>query len=181
MRKRGTTRGLRTWMRTRLPAKVLLSLVFLLLASCAPPGKPLIGPVAPPPPGMARLVVYRPLEYYGTQTMPRLYLNAAPAGVTQNGGVLVRDVLPGTYLVSVAPSEPYPGQFKTIAVRPGDMFFVNIQPLPSPCTRIILGSTRCSGDTFIVTVVDPQVGLPQVQGLRLLAAEGARLHRSAPS
>jgi hypothetical protein len=130
---------------------------------------------------MARLVVYRPLEFYGTQTMPLLYLNGAPAGVTQNGGVLVRDMLPGTYLISVAPSEPFPGQFKTIAVRAGDMFFVNIQPLPSPCTRVILGSTRCSGDTFIVTVVDPQIGLHEVQGLRLLAAGGARLRRSAPS
>jgi hypothetical protein len=158
-----------------------LSLVILLLACCAPLGEPLIGPVAPPPPGMARLVVYRPLEYYGTQTMPLLYLNGASAGVTQNGGVLVRDVPPGTYLISVAPSESYPGQFKTIAVRSGDTFFVNIQPLPSPCTSIILGFSRCSGDTFIVTVVDPQIGFPQVQGLRLLAAGGARLRPSARS
>lgn len=165
---------------TRPPAKVLLSLVFLLLASCAPLGEPLTGPVAPPPPGMARLVVYRPLEFYGTQAMPLLYLNDAPAGVTQNGGVLIRDVRPGTYVISVAPSEVYPGQFKTVAVRPGDMFFVNIQPLPSPCTRIILGSSRCSGDTFIVTLVDPQNGLPQVQGLRLLAASAPGPRRSTP-
>jgi hypothetical protein len=167
-------------MRTRSPASVLSSLVFLMLASCAPVGEPLIGPVAPPPAGMARLVVYRPLEFYGTQTMPLLYLNGASAGVTQNGGVLLRDVPPGTYLISVAPSEAYPGQFKSIAVRPGDTFFVNIQPLPSPCTSIILGFSRCSGDTFIVTVVDPQIGLPQVQGLRILAA-GPGLRQSAPS
>src|SRR5215469_11944789 len=151
MRKRRMC-GLRNGMRFRSPARVLLSLVFLLLASCVPPGEPLIGPVAPPPPGMARLVVYRPLEIYTTQAMPLLYLNGAPAGVTQNGGVLIRDVLPGTYLISVAPSETYPDQFKTIAVRPGDMFFANIQPLPSPCTRVILSSSRCSGDTFIVTL-----------------------------
>lgn len=157
-------------MRTQSSAKVLLSLVFLLLASCAPLGEPLVGPVARPPPGMARLVVYRPLEFYSTQAMPFLYLNGAPAGVTQNGGVLIRDVLPGAYLISVAPSEPFPDQFKTIVVRSGDTFFANIQPLPSPCTRVILGSTRCSGDTFIVTVVDPQIGLAQVQGLRLLTA-----------
>ena len=150
-----------------------------LLAGCVPLGEPLVGPVAPPPPGMARLVVYRPLEFYSTQAMPLLYLNSAPAGVTQNGGVLIRDVLPGTYLISVAPSEAYPAQFKTITVRPGDMFFANIQPLPSPCTRIVLGSSRCSGDTFIVTVVEPQIGLSQVQGLRLLAAGGARLRRPA--
>src|SRR5215469_10167652 len=86
MRKR-TMCGLRTGMPALSPAKVLLSLVFLLLASCVPPGEPLIGPIAPPPPGMARLVIYRPLEIYTTQAMPLLYLNGAPAGVTQNGGV----------------------------------------------------------------------------------------------
>lgn len=155
-------------------AQIWLSLVFLLLvASCAspvPPGQALSGPVPPPPAGMAQLVVYRPLGYYETQAMPLLYFNGAPAGVTQNGSVLIRDVPPGEYAISVAPSMPYPGQFKSVVVRPGDVFYVNIAPLPSPCSGRLPGfqSDRCSGDTFIITIVDPQTGLAAVQGLRLL-------------
>jgi hypothetical protein len=154
--------------------QVALGVVFmLLLAGCAspiPPGQALYGPVPPPPAGMGQLVVYRSLEYYDTQAMPVLYLNGAPAGVTQNGGVIVRNVPPGEYAIGVAPSMPYPGQFKTVVVRPGEVFYAKIGTLPSPCSNRFPGfqSDRCSGDTFIVTVVDPQTGLAEVQGLRLL-------------
>jgi hypothetical protein len=146
--------------------------IVLLLAACVPPpqeGPLLSGPLPPQPAGTARLIFYRALTYYDTMAMTTVSLNGAPVGVSQVGSVFYRDVTPGQYDISVFSPRPYPNQFKSVVVGPGNVFYVRIDTLPKPpCpTRVAAGD--CGDDTFIVTVVDPASGFQQVQGLRLLA------------
>lgn len=147
--------------------RALFASLVLLLAGCvAPPGPLLSGPLPPQPPGTARLIVYRDLDYYATQSMPTVYLNNQPTGVSQNGAVFYRDVTPGVYAISVAPSLPYPNQFKTVVVKPGDVFYAQIAPLPPTGGRFNINA-RDYGDTFIVTLRDPATAAYETQGLRL--------------
>ena len=149
-------------------ARAFFAGIILLLAGCVPPppGPVLSGALPPPPPGTARIIFYRGLDYYATQSMPTVYLNNAPTGVSQNGAVFYRDVTPGVYAISVAPSLPYPNQFKTVAVKPGDVFYAQIATLPLLGGRFDITS-RSYGDTFIVTLRDPATAAYETQGLRL--------------
>jgi hypothetical protein len=81
--------------------------------------------------------------------------------------VIERDVPPGRYDITLAPTLPYPGQFKTVVVRAGDVFYVRIGTLPYLGGRFGV-TERSYGDTFILTVVDPRVGVQEIQGLRLI-------------
>lgn len=148
--------------------RALVAGLTLLLAGCipTPPGPLLSGPLPPAAPGSARIVFYRELDYYATQSMPTVYLNNEAEGVSQNGAVFYRDVAPGTYTISVAPSLPYPNQFKTIVVKPGDVFYAEINPLPLTGGRFNVNA-RDYGDTFIVTLRDPVSGSYATQGLRV--------------
>jgi len=147
--------------------RAVLAGIALLLAGCVtPPGPLLSGPLPPPPPGTARLVIYRDLDYYATQSMPTVYLNSQPAGISENGAVFYRDVAPGAYTISVAPSLPYPNQFKTVVVKPGDVFYAQIAPLPLTGGRFNVNA-RDYGDTFIVTLRDPATAASETQGLRV--------------
>jgi hypothetical protein len=152
----------------RAAARTLITGIALLLAGCipTPPGPLLSGPLPPAPPGSARIVFYRELDYYATQSMPTVYLNNQPEGVSQNGAVFYRDVAPGTYTISVAPSLPYPNQFKTITVKPGDVFYAEIDAMPLTGGRFNVNA-RDYGDTFIVTLRDPVSGSYATQGLRV--------------
>jgi hypothetical protein len=150
------------------PIRAFFAGFFLLLAGCTPlpPGPLLSGPLPPQPPGTARLVVYRGLDYYATQAMPTVYLNDKPAGISENGAVFYRDVPPGVYSISVAPSLPYPNQFKTVVVKPGDIFYAQIGTLPQLGGRFNV-TERSYGDTFIVTLRDPASAAYETQGLRV--------------
>jgi len=144
--------------------------IMLLLAACVQrqEGKLLTGPLPPLPPGMARLVLYRPLEYYTTNAMTMAYLNGTPVGITQNGGVFYRDVAPGQYDISVDSPGPYPNQFKSVVVGAGNVVYARIGTLPkAPCPSRFIGGD-CMTDTFIVTIVDPVMGFQEVHGLRYL-------------
>jgi hypothetical protein len=150
------------------PIRAFLAGFLLLLAGCAPlpPGPLLTGALPPPLPGTARLVFYRDLDYYATQAMPTVYLNDKPAGISQNGALFYRDVPPGVYAISVAPTLPFPNQFKTVVVKPGDIFYAQIATLPETGGRFNL-TERAYGDTFIVTLRDPASAAYETQGLRV--------------
>ena len=143
----------------------------LLLAACVPPPQEsvLSGPLPPQPPGTARLIFYRTLEYYDTTAMSTIYLNNTATGVSQGGAVLYRDVAPGRYDLTVFSPRPYPDQFKTVVVKAGDAFYVRIDALPKQSCGRFVAAEPCYTDTFIVTVVDPALGSQQIQGLRLIA------------
>jgi len=148
--------------------RALCAGIVLLLAGCVPPpsGPVLSGPLPPSPPGTARLVFYRSLDYYATQSMPTVYLNDKPTGISENGAVFYRDVPPGVYGITVAPSLPYPNQFKSVVVKPGDVFYVQIDALPPTGGRFNINA-RDYGDTFIVLLRDPVSGSYATQGLRV--------------
>lgn len=150
--------------------RLLVLSLMLGLAACAlpPPGVPFNGPLPPQPPGTARLIFYRPLEFYDSTAMSTVFLNGTATGISQVGAVLYRDVAPARYDISVESRRSYPNQFKTVVVKAGDVFYIRIDTLPKlPCT--IFPSEACFTDTFIVTLVDPAIGFQQIQGLRLIA------------
>jgi hypothetical protein len=151
------------------PLRLIVLSFALLLAACSPQETLLYGPLPPQPPGTARLIFYRALEYYDTTAMSTIYLNGTATGVSQVGAVLYRDVAPGRYDLTVFSPRPYPDQFKTVVVKDGDAFYVRIDTLPKQTCGRGFAAEPCYADTFIVTVVDPAVGARQIQGLRLIA------------
>jgi hypothetical protein len=151
--------------------RTVFASILLLLSGCVspvPPGEALTGPLPPQQAGSARFVFYRPLNYYDTMAMPTVTLNEATTGISQNGAAFYRDVAPGLYNIALTPTDPYPHQFKTVTVRPGDVYYVRIDTLSKvPCN--LFPTARCSEDTFIMTLIDPPVGMQESQGLHLIS------------
>lgn len=139
----------------------------LLLAGCAGnvlfPGPVASDPLPPAPPGTARLIIYRAVDYEATQAMPEISLNGTPTGRTENGTMLYRDVAPGTYKITVAPTLPYPDQFPSVSVKAGDVAYIEVGTLTNMGD---LAPERSYGDTFIVSIVDPATGAFGSYGLR---------------
>jgi len=144
-------------------------LVLLLLAGCVAPGPPFgaaAGSIPPVPAGAARIFVYRALEPYETTQMASVLFNGQPAGTSANGAVFYRDVAPGQYAITIPATEPYPNQFKTVLLRPGETAYVRIESLSAwtACTEI----TNCY-PTFVVRLVDPATALGEMRDLSLIA------------
>jgi hypothetical protein len=128
-------------------------------------------PVALTPlaPGMARIVFYRDIDYYAPSTVETISLNGKPVGVLPRGDAFYRDVTPGTYDVTFAPTRPDPHQFKTITPGAGNVFYVKL---------IGLHETDCSGSTgsfggcdisgFTSELVDPASAQRELTGLSLV-------------
>jgi len=109
----------------------------------------------PLPAGLARIYFYRDWEPYESLSRPQIYLNGAPAAVSDPGGVSYRDVPPGEYHVSVDTQGMYPHQFKDLTLRPGDIQYVKIESLSS----WIAGGGRhhdAQRDTFVVELIPAQ-------------------------
>jgi hypothetical protein len=142
-------------------------LVLLVLAGCAPLGPPLGAAQLPPvPSGLARVFFYRPLEPYEAKDMANVLMNGQGVGASANGGVFYRDVQPGQYTITVAYSETYPNQFKTVVLRPGESAYVRIDSLSSWTACTVL--TNCY-PTFVVRIVDPTVARGEMRSLNLIA------------
>lgn len=134
----------------------LLGLV-LALAACGP-RPPRYGEIAsqvpPVRPDLARLYIYRDYEPYESLSRPYLYLNGGRIGISEPGGVLYRDVPPGSYLISVDSFGIYPNQFKTVQMSAGGTYYAKITSLKSWASDGDL--MRDFGtDTFVVVLVDP--------------------------
>jgi hypothetical protein len=150
----------------RRAGRMLAAGALLLLAGCGTvllPGSVDSGPLPPAAPGTARLIFYRSVDYEASQAMPELALNGAPTGRTEAGTMLYRDVAPGTYKITVAPTLPFPNQFPSVTVKPGDVVYIDIGTLANMGD---MAPERSYGDTFIVSVVDTETGAFGVYGLR---------------
>jgi hypothetical protein len=147
-------------------ARVLFASSCLLLAGCSTVMQTAgtHGPLPPLPPGTARLIVYREANYTDSQSSTVLSLNNVPTATAQNDAVLYRDVAPGVYSITVSPTLPYPNQFKTITLKPGDVTYVQIGTLPKLAD--MSPTQRSDQDTFIVSIVDTATGAYQVYNLR---------------
>jgi hypothetical protein len=147
---------------------------FLALAGCLGPTAPFYPEVAttipPVPPGQGRIYFYRDYEPYESLSRPYLYLNRQVVGVSIPGGVFYRDVPPDTYEISVYSQGTFPNQFKTVAVKPGDVFYAKIQSLRSWFNGS--GPLReFERDTFVVAVMDPNQARDEFARMRFVQAE----------
>jgi hypothetical protein len=81
---------------------------------------------AVPPPGEARIWVYRLYEPYVSEARPYVRLNGAVVGISDPGGAFYRDVPPGTYAVTVDSQGTDYYQFASVAVVAGQTVYVRI-------------------------------------------------------
>jgi hypothetical protein len=102
--------------------RVLSLFLLIVLAGCTNAAVTAIpGPIPPPAPGAAQIILYRDIGYYEPADVLRVALNQQPAGVLPRGDVLYRNVAPGSYTISFSPTRPDPYQFKTVTLGPGDV------------------------------------------------------------
>lgn len=141
-------------------------LSLLLLAAVGACAQPLsyaqIAPsLAGPPPGLARIVVYRDWSYQSPSWVP-VFFNGARVSAVGPGYVMLRDVPPGTYDISVASQGLYPNQNKIVAAAPGQTFYAKIETVrgldpganrPVPLT------------TFVVVLVEPAIAQREIAPL----------------
>lgn len=139
----------------------------LVLAACGP-RPPRYGEVAtqvsPVGADRARLFIYRDYEPYESLARPYLYLNGQRIGISEPGGVLFRDVVPGTYLISVDSVGVYPNQFKTLAMRAGETYYAKITSLRSWMSGGGLIDDY-EADTFVVALVDAEQGRREIPSM----------------
>jgi hypothetical protein len=130
---------------------VVLVLAGFMLASCqGRVTEPVMASVAMTPPGsgLARIYFYRDWEPYESLSRPLIYLNDAPAEISEPGGVSFRDLAPGEYHVSVDSQGTYPHQFKMLVLRAGDVRYVKIESL-----RYWYRGPFWYRDTFVVDLI----------------------------
>ena len=108
--------------------------------------------VAPAASGLARIYFYRDWEPYETLSRPLIYLNDAPAQISEPGGISYRDLPPGQYHVSVDSPGVYSHQFKELVLRAGDVRYVKIESLASWDTGRGPGHIGFH-DTFVVELI----------------------------
>jgi hypothetical protein len=160
-----------TWRAAVLP-------VLLALSACAPPGAPfgtVAGTIPPTATGTARIFFYRWLEPYETTAPAIAYLNGKEVGVTETGAVFYRDVAAGQYTVEIQSDEPFPNQFKTVVLRPGDVAYARIESLKSWSScgggggdAGGAGSVNGCRDTFVVQMMDPRLAQGEMLELRFI-------------
>jgi hypothetical protein len=108
--------------------------------------------IAPATPSLARVYFYRDWEPYESLSRPLIYLNDAPAQISEPGGISFRDLPPGEYHISVDSQGVYPHQFKGLVLRAGDVRYVKIESLASWYTSV--GHAHFGlRDTFVVELI----------------------------
>jgi hypothetical protein len=149
-----------------------LSLIFLIgLIACT--GTAVIaipGPIPPPAPGGAQIIVYRDIGYYEPSDVLRIALNRQPAGVLPRGDALYRNLAPGSYTITFSPTRPDPYQFKTVTLGPGDIAYVKLAALPiRPCNWFGPGFGDCDINGYSAMIMNPAVAQQEIQRLTLIA------------
>jgi uncharacterized protein DUF2846 len=130
---------------------IMVVVAGFILASCqGRVSEPVMSSVAvpPPAPGLARIYFYRDWEPYESMSRPFIYLNDAPAQISEPGGISFRDLAPGEYHISVDSQGTYPHQFKMLALRAGDIRYVKIESL-----RDWFRGPFWYRDTFVVALI----------------------------
>jgi hypothetical protein len=150
------------WM-WRYGAAMLLIAATVGLAPQAQAQMPPSTSVAPAiPAGMARIWIYREANAFDSAATPYLRLNDAVVGVSQPGGVLYRDVAPGTYTVTADSYGTDVNQFATVIVGPAQTAFVKVIPM----TYTFGGTSRGGGgygrDTFYTWLMSPQYAVGEI-------------------
>jgi hypothetical protein len=80
-----------------------------------------------PPPGYARIWLYRYYEPYESLATPYVRFNGAIVGISQPGGSFYRDVAPGEYEITVDSLGRDVDQFARVGVAAGQQIYIQVQ------------------------------------------------------
>lgn len=80
-----------------------------------------------PPPGYARIWLYRYYEPYESLARPYVRFNGQIVGISEPGGAFYRDVAPGDYYVTVNSLGRDVNQFTHVGVAAGQQIYVQVQ------------------------------------------------------
>ena len=146
---------------------VALLLAFLLCGVCGPARPAMATAIAGgPPPGYARIWMYRLDEPYVSLARPYVRFNGRIVGISELGGAFYRDVLPGKYYVTVDSMGRDVNQFAHVTAVAGQQIYIEIQ---------VLRYWDCSSDqndqwcwpTFYTRLQPPQVASAAIADSKL--------------
>jgi hypothetical protein len=123
---------------------------------------PAIAAMSPgrPPPGYARIWLYRLDEPYVSLARPYVRFNGRIVGISEPGGAFYRDLAPGKYYVTVDSQGRDVNQFVDVNVAASQQVYIEVQVLISwDCTTF--DSNRCS-PTFYTRLQPPQVAIATI-------------------
>jgi hypothetical protein len=138
----------------RVPALGLLAALFVCgllvpaVAAAIPGG---------PPPGYARIWVYR--LYEPSVSLDRSYVrfNGRIVGISELGGAFYRDVTPGEYYVTVDTLGQDVNQFVRVGAAAGQQIYIEVQVLQYWACQGYEVHTQWCPPTFYTRVQPPQV------------------------
>jgi len=141
-------------------------LLFVALGWIAAP-RPGVAETAGPPPGYARIWVYRYDEPYVSLATPYVRFNGRIVGVSKPGAAFYRDVPPGEYYVTVDSEGRDVNQFAHIAVAAGQQVYIEVEVSKYwDCSGGARGGGWCR-DTFYTRLQPPRIGAFAVYALPL--------------
>jgi hypothetical protein len=108
-------------------AAALGMLAALLIGSPLSAAGAAVAPGAGPPPGYARIWIYRYYEPYESLDTPYVRFNGQIVGVSEPSGSFYRDVAPGEYYVTVDSLGKDVNQFTRVGVAAGQQIYILIQ------------------------------------------------------
>ena len=152
---------------TALAAAVMM----LMVAACAsgpppPPFSSVANQLPPVPADHARIFFYRYYQLYVSMGRPYIRLNGQPAAISEPGGVLYRDVTPGTHFISVDSPGLYPDQNKTVTLAGGQVLYVRVDSVRG----YNAGFDTYDPDDFRVVIIDPGLAQADMSSLKYYAA-----------
>jgi hypothetical protein len=136
-------------------------LLILVLFGCAGPPPAGLAETAGPPPGYARIWIYRTYNPYTSQATPYVRINGRIVGVSELGSALYRDVPPGVYTVTVDSPGRDVHQFATVALVAGQVVYIKTDANNWWATMC----RRCEIDTFYTLVVSPRLAHAEMAAL----------------
>jgi hypothetical protein len=114
-----------------------------------------------PPPGEARIWIYRVDDPYITQQTPAVRINGTVVGAARLGSRFYRDVPPGDYLITADSQGTAPDQFVRVAIAAGQSAYVKVDAdnwrASANCNTTVV--------TFYTLVVDPRLARLEMAGL----------------
>ncbi|MGH7088257.1 MAG: hypothetical protein ACREFQ_05100 [Stellaceae bacterium] len=143
-----------------------------LLAGCVGPQSGRVGAATAllneyPPPGLARIWIFRTYDPYITLETPYIRINGRIVGVAWLGSAFYRDVPPGRYAITVDSRGSAPNQFANIGLAARQTAYIQID-----ANNWWAGMCwRCSIPTFYTYPIGPRLARLAMAPLTLRASE----------
>jgi hypothetical protein len=114
-----------------------------------------------PPPGEARMWIYRIDDLFITQQTPEVRINGRIVAVARLGSRFYRDVPPGNYLITADSQGSAPNQFVRVALAAGQTAYVKVDAdnwwASANCETTVV--------TFYTLVVNPPLAQAEMASL----------------